>query len=145
MPIDLDPQFALDPRLAADTLPIGDLKLCRVLLMNDSRFPWLILVPRRKGLCELHDPSPQELGALADEAALAGKRLKALTGAHKINTAALGNMVAQLHVHVIARFEGDAAWPNPIWGSGAALPYQPQAADERIAALRAALALDGVA
>lgn len=137
--------FALDPRLEADTFVVGDLRLCRVLLMNDCRFPWLILVPRRAGLSELHDLPAQELGALAGEAVLAGKKLKGLTGARKINTGALGNMVAQLHVHVVARFEGDDAWPGPVWGHGAAAPYAPAAAAERVATLRAALAVDGAA
>jgi diadenosine tetraphosphate (Ap4A) HIT family hydrolase len=145
MPIDLDPQFALDPRLAADSLPVGELKLCRVLLMNDSRFPWLILVPRRAGLSELHDLSAQDRTALTGEAVLAGEKLKGLTGARKINTGALGNIVAQLHVHVVARFEGDAAWPGPVWGCGKAEPYAPGEAAARLEALRAALATDRTA
>jgi diadenosine tetraphosphate (Ap4A) HIT family hydrolase len=129
--------FALDPRLAADTLEVGELTLCRVLLMNDSRFPWLILVPRRDNLSEIHELSPEERARLIDEAAFAGERLKALTGAKKINTAALGNMVSQLHVHVIARFDDDAAWPGPVWGVGKAAPYTPEEAAARLAALRA--------
>lgn len=135
--------FALDPRLAADTLVIGDLNLCRVLLMNDARFPWLILVPRRAGLIEIHELAPEERATLIEEAAFAGECLKALTGAKKINTAALGNSVAQLHVHVVARFESDAAWPGPIWGVGEAAAYAPQAAADRLAALRGALRLEG--
>jgi diadenosine tetraphosphate (Ap4A) HIT family hydrolase len=134
--------FALDPRLAADSFFVGELELCRVLLMNDSRFPWLILVPRRAGLSEIHDLSPQERALLVEEAAFAGARLKALSAAKKINTGALGNIVAQLHVHVVARFEGDAAWPGPVWGAGKAEAYAPEAAEERLAALRAALELD---
>jgi len=131
--------FALDPRLAADTFGVGELTLCRVLLMNDSRFPWLILVPRRDALSEIHELSAEERARLVEEAAFAGERLKALTGAKKINTAALGNMVSQLHVHVIARFEDDAAWPGPVWGVGKAAPYAPEAAAARVAALRALL------
>jgi diadenosine tetraphosphate (Ap4A) HIT family hydrolase len=115
--------FALDPRLEADTIRLGDMALSRVLLMNDSRFPWLILVPRRAGLVEITDLTPFERRALFEEAALAADRLKLLTGAKKINIAALGNVVAQLHVHVIARFAADAAWPNPVWGVGVAEPY----------------------
>jgi diadenosine tetraphosphate (Ap4A) HIT family hydrolase len=134
--------FALDPRLAADSFLVGELELCRVLLMNDSRFLWLILVPRRAGLSEIHDLSPQERALLIEEAAFAGARLKALSGAKKINTGALGNMVAQLHVHVVARFEGDFAWPGPVWGAGKAEAYAPEAAKERLAALRAAFELD---
>jgi diadenosine tetraphosphate (Ap4A) HIT family hydrolase len=133
--------FALDPRLAADTLTVGDLPLSRVLLMNDSRFPWLILVPRRARLSELHDLPAQERTALVEEAALAGERLKSLTRATKVNIGALGNVVAQLHVHVVARLEGDAAWPGPVWGAGKAAPYSSEAAEERVRALAAALGL----
>jgi diadenosine tetraphosphate (Ap4A) HIT family hydrolase len=115
--------FALDPRLAAETLPVGDLALCRVLLMNDSRFPWLILVPRRDAASEINDLNPAERRALFEEAALSADRLKLLTGAKKINLGALGNIVAQLHFHVVARFEGDAAWPGPVWGAGVAQTY----------------------
>jgi len=115
--------FTLDPRLEADTILLGDMALSRVLLMNDSRFPWLILVPRREGLVEITDMTPFERRALFEEAALAADRLKLLTGAKKINIATLGNVVAQLHVHVIARFEDDAVWPNPVWGAGVAEPY----------------------
>lgn len=115
--------FALDPRLEADTILLGDMALSRVLLMNDSRFPWLILVPRREGLVEITDMTPFERRALFEEAALAADRLKLLTGAKKINLGALGNVVPQLHVHVVARFEADAAWPGPVWGAGAAIPY----------------------
>ncbi|MCW2273263.1 HIT domain-containing protein [Rhodoblastus acidophilus] len=115
--------FALDPRLEADTVPLGDMALCRVLLMNDSRFPWLILVPRRAGLVEITDLTPSERRALFEEAALAADRLKLLTGAKKINIGALGNVVRQLHVHVVGRSETDAAWPGPVWGAGVAEPY----------------------
>lgn len=134
--------FALDPRLAADTLEVGELTLCRVLLMNDSRFPWLILVPRRDALFEIHELSADERARLIEEAAFAGERLTALTGAKKINTAALGNMVSQLHVHVIARFEDDSAWPGSVWGVGKASPYTTEAAAARLAALRGALGLE---
>jgi len=135
--------FRLDFRLAADTLVVGDLGLCRALLMNDSRFPWLILVPRRDALIEIHDLSAPERALLIEESAMAGERLKKLTGAKKINVAALGNIVAQLHVHVVARFEDDPAWPGPVWGSGAAVAYEPQAAARLIADLRQVLSLSG--
>jgi diadenosine tetraphosphate (Ap4A) HIT family hydrolase len=134
--------FALDPRLAADSFLVGELALCRVLLMNDSRFPWLILVPRNAGLSEIHDLPPQERTLLIEEASFAGARLKALCGAKKINTGALGNMVAQLHVHVVARFEDDCAWPGPVWGAGKAEAYATDVAEARLAALRGALELD---
>jgi diadenosine tetraphosphate (Ap4A) HIT family hydrolase len=131
--------FGLDPRLAADTHEVGDFALCRVLLMNDSRYPWLILVPRRADLSEIHDLPAEERALLIEEAARAGAALKRLTGAKKINTGALGNMVAQLHVHVVARFVGDDAWPGPVWGSGRAVPYEDEAAARLVADLRRAL------
>ena len=131
--------FGLDPRLAADTHEVGDFALCRVLLMNDSRYPWLILVPRRADLSEIHDLSAEERALLIEEATGAGASLKSLTGAKKINTAALGNMVAQLHCHVVARFVGDDAWPGPVWGSGRAVPYEDEAAARLVADLRRAL------
>jgi diadenosine tetraphosphate (Ap4A) HIT family hydrolase len=131
--------FGLDPRLAADTLPVGDFELCRVLLMKDSRYPWLILVPRRAGLSEIHDLAAGERALLIEEAARAGAELKSLTGAKKINTGALGNMVGQLHVHVVARFVGDAAWPGPVWGSGRSVPYEDEVAARLVGDLRRAL------
>jgi diadenosine tetraphosphate (Ap4A) HIT family hydrolase len=131
--------FGLDPRLAADTLPVGDFELCRVLLMNDSRYPWLILVPRHAGLSEIHDLPAEDRALLIEEAARAGAALKNLASAKKINTGALGNMVGQLHVHVVARLVGDAAWPGPVWGSGLSVPYEDEAAARLVADLRRAL------
>lgn len=128
--------FALDPRLAADTRPVGDLPLSRVLLMDDARFPWLVLVPRRAGLVELDDLPRDDRITLLDEIDLAGRVLRALAAPDKLNVAALGNVVAQLHVHVVARFRGDAAWPRPVWGVGERAPYPDDAAAERIAHLR---------
>ncbi|WP_193177803.1 HIT domain-containing protein [Oricola nitratireducens] len=130
-------QFSLDPALQADTLPVADLGLCRLLLMNDNRFPWLILVPQRAGTVEIHDLSPLDQTMLTFEMVTVSEHLKALTGCHKVNVAALGNQVRQLHMHVIARDTGDAAWPNPVWGSGPAVPYEPGAADAFIAKFKA--------
>lgn len=115
--------FELHERLAADTLLVTDLALCRVLLMNDRRFPWLILVPRRPGLRDFDDVAGAEKADFHAEIDLASAVLREVAGAEKINVAALGNMVPQLHVHVIARFSGDAAWPSPVWGVGEAEPY----------------------
>ena len=131
--------FALDPRLVADTLAVGDLPLSRVLLMRDARFPWLILVPRRPGLRELIDLPAGERGILMEEIAGASRVLRAETGAEKLNVGALGNAVAQLHVHVVARFAADAAWPGPVWGSGAAQPYPERVAERLAGRLAAAL------
>jgi diadenosine tetraphosphate (Ap4A) HIT family hydrolase len=115
--------FTLHPQLAADTVLVSDWALSRVLLMNDARFPWLILVPRRAGLSELFDLKHAERMVLAEELNRASIGLKTLTKAKKINVGALGNMVPQLHIHVVARSESDAAWPGPVWGSGKAIPY----------------------
>ncbi len=107
-------EFGLHERLAADTLPVADWPLSRVLLMNDARFPWLILVPRVPDAREIHRLPDDTRAALFDEITRATARLEEVTGADKMNVAALGNMVPQLHVHVIARFEGDAGWPGPV-------------------------------
>jgi diadenosine tetraphosphate (Ap4A) HIT family hydrolase len=131
--------FALDPRLAADTLPIGELGLSRLLLMNDARYPWLILVPRREGLRELIDLDAAARATLIEEIASASEFLRALPGLDKLNVGALGNVVAQLHVHVVGRTVGDPAWPGPVWGVGKARGYAPAAAGALIAQARAAL------
>lgn len=115
--------FELHPRLAADTVPIADWPISRVLLMNDAHYPWLILVPRIEGLRDFHDVPSEDEAAFHDEINCAARALKEVTGAVKMNTAALGNMVPQLHVHVIARFESDPAWPDPVWGKLATVPY----------------------
>jgi len=119
--------FMLHPRLEADTVFVTDWALSRVLAMNDARYPWLILVPRRANAVEIHDLEHAERGVLMEEIARAGAALKSLTAAAKINIGALGNLVPQLHVHVVARNPGDAAWPGPVWGHGAAIAYAPTA------------------
>jgi diadenosine tetraphosphate (Ap4A) HIT family hydrolase len=117
--------FVLDPRLEAETSTVGELTLCRVLLMDDARFPWIILVPKRAGLVEIIDLGSADLKRLIEEIATASGVLEAATSPHKLNVAALGNVVRQLHVHIISRFENDAAWPSPVWGKGERVPYQP--------------------
>jgi diadenosine tetraphosphate (Ap4A) HIT family hydrolase len=127
--------FELHPRLTADSFAIGDLPLCRVLLNNDARFPWCILVPRLAGLRDLHDVPASERLQLFAEIEQVSTTLQALGPTDKMNVAALGNMVLQLHVHVIARRTSDAAWPQPVWNAGAAQPYPaPPALIEQIAA-----------
>lgn len=115
--------FALDSRLAADTVPVGDLSLARVLLMDDARFPWLILVPRRPDVSELTDLAPEDAAALWQEVRIAVGVMQALAKPDKVNVAALGNVVAQMHVHVVGRFHSDPAWPGPVWGHGERRPY----------------------
>jgi diadenosine tetraphosphate (Ap4A) HIT family hydrolase len=122
--------FALHPTLARDTVEVARLPLCRVLLMNDRRFPWLILVPERESLREIHDLPPADRSTLIEEIAHAGQVLVRLFQPDKLNTGALGNLVPQLHVHIVARFATDAAWPGPVWGSGAAEVYSGADLDE---------------
>jgi diadenosine tetraphosphate (Ap4A) HIT family hydrolase len=116
--------FQLHERLAADTAYVADWALSRVLLMDDARYPWLILVPRRAGLSEIHDLKHAERMVLVEEINRASLGLKAITSAVKINVGALGNLVPQFHVHVVARKLGDAAWPGPVWGNGLAVTYE---------------------
>src|SRR5215468_2741372 len=112
----LTKDWSLHPQLAQDTVPVGDMPLTRVLLANDANYPWLILVPRLPGLVELIDLEENAQVQLVGEVAAAARALKALTECDKLNIAALGNLVSQLHVHVIARRRADAAWPKPVWG-----------------------------
>lgn len=117
--------FKLHALLAADCAVLGDLALCRLLAMNDVRFPWCILVPRRTGLTELHQLTAADRPALLNEVEAVSRALLAETGIRKINVGALGNVVEQLHIHVVGRHPDDAAWPGPVWGSGTAKPYPP--------------------
>jgi len=116
--------FELDARLEADTEPLQWLGLCELRLMNDKRWPWVVLVPQRADIFELHDLTPLDQAMLTFETNLAADALKRVTGCDKINTAALGNIVRQMHVHVIARNEGDPNWPGPVWGYGPREPYR---------------------
>ncbi|MFZ7097113.1 HIT domain-containing protein [Luteimonas dalianensis] len=131
--------YSLDPRLAADSHPLHALPLSELRLMDDANYPWLVLVPRVAGAQELIDLDPAQRRALSDEIDLALHLLRDCFRPHKLNVAALGNLVPQLHVHVIARFEHDPAWPAPVWGRVAARPYSPEALVERISMLQAAL------
>ena len=140
----MDTAFTLDPRLVADTHTVGDMAFSRLLLMDDARFPWLILVPRRAGLHELIELPRDEQHILLDELNRCAHVLHALDKPDKLNIAALGNVVAQLHVHVIARYANDAAWPRPVWGCGGdRAPYASDTLRMRLNALRSALRLDG--
>jgi diadenosine tetraphosphate (Ap4A) HIT family hydrolase len=136
--------WSLHPQLAQDTVPLGDLALTRVLLANDANYPWLILVPRRPGLSELIDLEQNEQVQLLGEIDAAARALKSATKCDKLNIAALGNQVAQLHVHVIARSRNDAAWPKPVWGVAPPVPYDPAARESLIEALRRALQIKPV-
>jgi len=132
------PNFELHPQLAADSVPVCSWPLCEVLLLNDANYPWLVLVPARDGLRDFHDLSPDDMIAAGREISRASEALVELFAPDKINVAALGNMVPQLHIHVIARFTDDAAWPNPIWGVVPGEAYAPDALEARLADLRRA-------
>lgn len=125
--------FALDPRLEQDTLLLGDFPLSRLLLMNDARYPWFILVPRREDVTELFQLDVDDQQALWREATLLAEVLKDTFRADKMNVANLGNVVSQLHMHVIVRRRGDDAWPGPVWGapSGSALFFRAGRGDPR--------------
>jgi diadenosine tetraphosphate (Ap4A) HIT family hydrolase len=133
--------FELDIRLAGDTVVVGDLTLCRVLLMRDSRYAWLVLVPRRADKVEVSDLPDDEQALLWREVGTAGAALRAIVPCDKLNIGALGNIVRQLHVHVVARREGDAAWPGPVWSFGKAEAYAEGEAERLVAALRKKLDL----
>ncbi len=123
-------EFFLDKRLAAVGVHALDLPLSRVLVMDDARYPWLVLVPRRPHLTEMFELDPTDRVILTEELTVAASQLKTLTKCHKINVANLGNNVPQLHIHVIARNPGDLAWPGPVWGKGDAMAYEPTALEE---------------
>lgn len=129
--------WTLHERLAADTVPVQDLALCRLLVMRDARFAWAILVPRVPGLTELHQLPAADRDQLMREVTAVASALAGLPGITKINHGALGNLVPQFHWHVVARHPGDAAWPGPVWGSGAAVPPDPAALAQLVAALAA--------
>ena len=135
-----EPQrYELHPQLAADTHPLATLALCDLRLMDDANYPWLVLVPRVAAARELIDLGAEQRRQLSDEIDLASRLLRDVFRPFKLNVAALGNLVPQLHVHVIARFEGDPAWPAPVWGRVAARPYEPEALVERMQALQRGL------
>lgn len=136
--------FDLDKRLMNDTLVVADCALCRVLLMNDSRYPWLILVPRIAFVSEVFELTAEQQQQLWQEASDVGQLLKHEFQADKINIATLGNVVKQLHMHVLVRMHEDAAWPAPVWGNGVAQPYSTDAAAQMCLRLRAALAQFGL-
>ena len=128
--------WSLHPKLSELTTQVGDLALSRVLLENDSNYPWLILVPRMPGVSEIIDLDPNEQVQLLGEIDAASRALKAVATFDKLNVAALGNMVKQLHVHVIGRSTTDATWPKPVWGLAPPVHYEPAAREKLLTALR---------
>ncbi|WGZ95142.1 MAG: HIT domain-containing protein [Candidatus Thiothrix putei] len=131
--------FNLHPQLAQDTHFVTDLPLCRVLLMDEARYPWFILVPRRAGIREIHELTPAERQQLWAESDQISRALMALFQPDKLNIAALGNVVPQLHLHHIARFQTDAAWPAPVWGKFVPESYTAEFAISRCETLRVIL------
>jgi diadenosine tetraphosphate (Ap4A) HIT family hydrolase len=136
-------EISLDSRLVSDSAAIGKLVLCEVRLQNDARFPWLVLVPQREGITELFELPEADRALAMEEIAKASAALRAVTQCLKINVGALGNIVRQLHIHIVARNEGDAAWPGPVWGVGTRVPYSETEKADLIARLRSALAMRG--
>ncbi|MEX0345626.1 MAG: HIT domain-containing protein [Rhizobiaceae bacterium] len=135
---DTETEFVLHRQLAWDSEHVLWLELCELRLMNDSRWPWLLLIPQRTGVTEIHDLDPLDQSMLAIETGMAANMLQSMTGCDKINSGALGNVVSQLHVHVVARNEHDPNWPGPVWGHGEKIPYSPAELANMIETLRAA-------
>jgi diadenosine tetraphosphate (Ap4A) HIT family hydrolase len=135
------PRWLLHPQLANDTVTIGDLPLARVLVANDANWPWLILVPRRRDVREIIDLGETDQSQLMAEIAQVSRALKSVTACHKLNIAAIGNIVPQLHVHVVARREGDAGWPKPIWGAAPPRAYREGERERLAEALRETIGL----
>lgn len=128
--------FNLNPRLEGDSYPVADLNLCTVRLMKDANYPWLLLIPRKPDLVEIIDLEEEDQLQLMREIAQASQALRQVTDCEKLNVAALGNQVSQLHVHVIARFREDQAWPGPVWGVVPGEAYDPEKAETLIEQLR---------
>ncbi|MDD5271315.1 MAG: HIT domain-containing protein [Methylovulum sp.] len=121
----MTPTFQLHPQLQQDCVVVGHFELCQLLLMNDSQYPWFILVPQVQGLRELYELSKGQQQLFMEESAYLAEQLAVLYQADKMNIAAIGNLVPQLHIHHIVRYQTDKAWPAPVWGKFAAIPYGP--------------------
>lgn len=129
----------LDPRLQQDSVPIGRFPLCCLRISRDSNYPWFLLIPDRAGVREIHELAPDDQVCLMQESSTLARALEAAFSPDKLNIAALGNIVPQLHVHHIVRYKGDAAWPDPVWGKVPAVPYDSVQLEDRIRRLREAL------
>lgn len=134
-------RFDINPRLEGDSVYITDLELCAIRLMKDANYPWLLMVPRRSDLIEIIDLDQADRVLLMSEICAVSEALKTATDCEKLNVGALGNQVSQLHVHVIARFREDAAWPNPVWGAVAPTTYDSESLERRVSSLRDALSI----
>ena len=136
-----NPPFQLHPRLQKDCIAIGRFELCRLLMMDDQHYPWFVLVPEISGIREIHELSKSDRLLLWDESNYLAEQLALLFRADKMNIAAIGNVVPQLHIHHIVRYENDAAWPKPVWGFADALPYTAQQLEDNLALLCSGLPL----
>lgn len=132
----------IHPTLLKDCLPVGKMRLCHLLLMEDANYPWFILVPDREGIEEIYQLSPQDQQQLASESARLGEAIMRGFNGDKLNVAALGNVVPQLHVHHIVRYRNDPAWPAPVWGKVAARPYADDSRERVITVLKQLLVED---
>ncbi|ARN75076.1 HIT domain-containing protein [Oceanicoccus sagamiensis] len=133
--------FELHPQLAKDCVEVGDYSLSKVLLLNDSNYPWIILVPKRSDIREIFQLSEDDQRQLLAESSALSEAMAAHFNADKMNVAALGNMVPQLHLHHIVRYKNDASWPNPVWGAVAAKPYNKTELDDLLATFKSILSL----
>lgn len=131
-----DQNYQLHERLAADTISLGCSRLCEIRLMNDQTWPWVLLVPALAGIREIYELSVEQQQRLMQESSALSRAMMNAFGGDKMNVAALGNMVPQLHLHHIVRFEGDPAWPGPVWGKQPPVPYD----EDRLAGIRQSLA-----
>ena len=136
--------WSLDPQLVRDTAPVGDLALSRLLAINDADYPWLVLVPRRAGAVEIADLDPAEAARLMEEIALVSRALRQVTRCDKLNVAAIGNIVPQLHIHIVARRKDDPLWPKPVWGHTAMRAGETEGFDRLIADIRHRLKMAGL-
>lgn len=130
------PSFTLDPQLKRDCIHVGDLALCRVLLMNDAQYPWLILVPRVAGVSEIYQLSLNDQQQLMRESSALSEAMAGYFEPDKMNLANLGNIVSQLHLHLVARFRDDPAWPGPVWGHGRIISYEKTKLKNQLPALQ---------
>ena len=131
--------FQLNPQLAKDCIDMGRFDLCRLLLMNDSQYPWFILVPEVADVREIYQLSKRQRGQLQEESCYLAEQLAQLFSADKMNIAAIGNLVPQLHIHHVVRYRTDKAWPAPIWGKFSVIPYSDEQRDERLNRVKAQL------
>ena len=134
-------KFTLHPRLKKDCFELGRFELCRLLLMNDSQFPWFILVPERSQLSEIFQLSPSERRQLMEESCYLSEKLTLIYETDAMNIGKLGNIVEQLHIHHIVRRQSDKAWPGPVWGSGTATPYSEQQLQSNLTLIKETLSL----